>query len=190
MSWNKNLNFEETYAKLRLALKATSVENVKFRREDRQTKIAILLIALRNGSRESEAIDAYNQFLQNKSRKQEKIRVRKQGFTYVKNDKGVRHRASTDVLPENPVYKKMMIPEEISENLKPFTTSPASLTEFSQRFFEFNPHALRYAFITYMGSKGISPALIAKITHHKSLDMILKYTEQAKADDILENEVM
>ncbi|RLF23437.1 MAG: hypothetical protein DRN15_06345 [Thermoprotei archaeon] len=49
-----------------------------------------------------------------------------------------------------------------------------------------NRHSLRYAFITYLLRKGISPSLIAKITRHKNLNYILTYTQQKTADKILE----
>jgi len=49
-----------------------------------------------------------------------------------------------------------------------------------------NAHSLRYAFITYMLRKGVSPSIIVAITGHKNLNMILKYTEKKAAESILE----
>jgi len=49
----------------------------------------------------------------------------------------------------------------------------------------FNTHSLRYAYITYLLSKGVNPSFIAKITGHRNLSYILHYTELKTAEDIL-----
>jgi site-specific recombinase XerD len=49
----------------------------------------------------------------------------------------------------------------------------------------FNTHSLRYAYITYLLSKGVNPSLVAKITGHRNLSYILHYTELKTAEDIL-----
>jgi integrase len=47
-------------------------------------------------------------------------------------------------------------------------------------------HSLRYAFITYMLRRGMSSSIIAAVTGHKNLNMILKYTERKEAEKLLE----
>jgi len=49
------------------------------------------------------------------------------------------------------------------------------------------PISLRYAFVTYLLSKGVSPSFIARITGHRNLSHILTYTEMKTAEDILVN---
>ncbi|MEM4155997.1 MAG: hypothetical protein QXQ38_04645 [Archaeoglobaceae archaeon] len=44
---------------------------------------------------------------------------------------------------------------------------------------------MRYAFISYLAKRGVSPQIIAKITRHSKLDMILNYTQEKLADEIL-----
>ncbi|MFP3287548.1 MAG: tyrosine-type recombinase/integrase [Acidilobus sp.] len=46
-------------------------------------------------------------------------------------------------------------------------------------------HSLRYAFISYLLRKGVSPSIVAKIVGHSSLDHILHYTEVKLAEEVL-----
>jgi len=46
-------------------------------------------------------------------------------------------------------------------------------------------HSLRYAFVSYLLKKGVSPSIVAKITGHRSLDHILHYTEVRLAEEVL-----
>jgi site-specific recombinase XerD len=59
------------------------------------------------------------------------------------------------------------------------------IADYAKKTYGFNTHALRYAFVTYLLRRGVSPSIIAKITGHRSLDYILHYTEVKTAEDIL-----
>ena len=48
-----------------------------------------------------------------------------------------------------------------------------------------NTHSLRYARITHMLRNNVSPSIVAKITGHKKLDYILKYTQIKTAEEAL-----
>jgi len=56
---------------------------------------------------------------------------------------------------------------------------------YCRRAYGFNTHSLRYAFVSYMLKRGVSPSIVAKITGHRSLDYILHYTEVRLAEEVL-----
>lgn len=58
---------------------------------------------------------------------------------------------------------------------------------YAKKTYGFNTHSLRYAFISYLAKLGVQPQLIAKITQHSKLDMILNYISQITANQILLN---
>lgn len=157
MTWDKGLDFEKTY---KILLKDYNEEsNLR-----RKTKIAILLTQLRNGSRVSEAIDAIRIFKETGERVVE-VRVRK------KRGKEI--------------FRKMIIPNEIKKTHIVDLPSKHSVSMFALRRYRFNTHSLRYSFITYLAQRGVSPQIIAKITGHSRLDMLLDYTQEKIADKVL-----
>jgi integrase len=92
-------------------------------------------------------------------------------------------------------YRLMVIPKEIVEDDlipcfrlldKDKDVIRANVNKYLHRRLGINAHSLRYAFITYMLRKGVSPSIIAAITGHKNLNMILKYTERKEAEKVLE----
>jgi len=135
----------------------------------------VLLIQLRNGARVGEAIEATKAFCESKATT---VRVRIE-----------KHQGNDTRL--------MVLPEELRGKegrdylakacirLTKVRNPKSAVKEYCRATYGFNSHSLRYAFITYMLSKGISPSFIAKITGHKNLSHILHYTELKTAEDIL-----
>jgi integrase len=165
-SWDYNVDYEKAYRELSRLLQ---VEGKGFTK----CYVAIALIALRNGSRIGEAIEAFREFL-----KTSKVRI------YVKVEK---HKKED--------YRLMIIPKELVEEDLSMCTPligkdkdiiRANVNRYLHRRLGINAHSLRYAFITYMLRKGVSPSIIAAITGHKNLNMILKYTERKEAEKVLE----
>lgn len=186
MSWNDNLDFAATYKLLRHALITKDKDYTKYQKPSRRSKTAVLLICLRNGCRVSEGFDAFHLFLANGCREQT-VKVAKRGFKYKKDDKGQRRRANPGGEAEEPVYRLIIIPDEVSNTLPAIETELQSVTHHARRYFDFRPHSLRYAFITYMGKQGVAPQVIAKQTQHSNLSMILNYTTKQEADAVLRN---
>jgi integrase len=134
-----------------------------------------LLVQLRNGSRIGEAIEATKAFC---NTKEYNIRVK------VEKHKG------TDT-------RLMVLPEELRDRqgreylaqacirLSKVKNAVNAVKLYCRRTYGFNTHSLRYAYVTYMLSKGVNPSLVAKITGHKSLSYILHYTELKTAEDLL-----
>jgi integrase len=92
-------------------------------------------------------------------------------------------------------YRLMVIPKEIVEEDSTTCTTlidkdkdviRVNVNKYLHRRLRINAHSLRYAFITYMLRKGVSPSIIAAITGHKNLNMILKYTERKEVEKVLE----
>ena len=198
-TWDSGLDFEKERERLRLAFISIAKDN-KFKKLERRIKIAILCIALNNGARIGEAKNAYNEFIKTNNR-EIIIPVEKRGYIkkYKKdeNDEYI-HINKKRVLDKQeyiPVFRKIIIPSYINFDNYPteqlyYNKSNENLYDFSKRFFSYNPHSLRYAFITYLGVKKGKPAqLIAKITKHSGLEQIIGYTQQKEADIILKEVV-
>ncbi len=135
----------------------------------------ILLIQLRNGSRIGEAIEAAKAFCETKAAS---VRVRiekhKEGDTRLM------------VLPEELRNKEgRELLAKACLRLEKVKAPRVDIADYAKKTFGFNTHALRYAFITYLLKRGVSPSIVAKITGHRSLDHILHYTEMKTAEDIL-----
>lgn len=137
----------------------------------------MLLVQLRNGSRIGEAVEAVKEFCRTK---ENAVRVR------VEKHKGNDTRLM--VLPEELRGKEGK--EYLAKaclRLTKVKNPKSAVKEYCRATYGFNTHSLRYAFITYMLSKGVSPSFIAKITGHRNLSHILTYTEIKTAEDILQN---
>jgi integrase len=135
----------------------------------------VLLVQLRNGSRIGEAIEAVRQFCESKAAA---VRVRiekhKEGDTRLM------------VLPEELRGKEGK--EYLAQaclRLAKVKNPKSAVKVYCKATYGFNTHSLRYAYITYLLSKGVNPSLVAKITGHKNLSYILHYTQLKTAEDIL-----
>lgn len=161
-TWDKGIDFETIMKKLVRDLKKT-----------RNCNIVIAIIQLRNGSRISETIKAYQEFLK-----------KKQLIVQVEVSK-----------KKSKEYRKIVIPDFLLEYHKickkdlekPYKTIYERYRKYLARRYRINTHSLRYSFITYLIEQGISESIIAKITHHSTLNYVLRYTQQKKADQILIN---
>ncbi|RLD17124.1 MAG: integrase [Caldiserica bacterium] len=165
MVWDKGIDFEKTR---RLLLRKLKEEGKKegIRKISRMAHYITALIQLYNGCRASESVEAFNKWRVSGKREIE-VRVRKKR----KDD-----------------HRLVVIPSDVQKyrnTIRYYEENTVRYKNFIRQNFDFNTHSLRYAFITYLSKQGISPQLIAKITHHTRIDMILSYTQQVKADELL-----
>jgi integrase len=135
----------------------------------------VLLVQLRNGSRVGEAVEATVRFCE-AGQDQVLVRVEK-------------HRDGDQCL--------MVLPEELRSGegrrllgeacsrLSALRNPKAAVKVYCRRAYGFNTHSLRYAFVSYLLKRGVSPSIVAKITGHRSLDHILHYTEVKLAEEVL-----
>jgi integrase len=166
MAWDKGLDFENTYNKL--------LRHMNKAKPPAKCYDAILLVQLRNGSRVSEAVRAFKQFLESKSMELEVLVSKKRA----KQEK-----------------RLMVIPQDLLSIISPCfdlrNIEDRVLTNRVKNYciatFGFNTHSLRYAFITYLLRQGVNPSIVAKITKHSRLEYIQRYTQEKLADEILRN---
>jgi integrase len=165
-SWDYGVDYEKVYKELARLAQAE---------KDGYTKCyaTIALIALRNGSRIGEAIEAFKEFLATS-----KTRI------YVRVEKHRKEDYRLMVIPKEIVEEDFSMCKELLNKKKEHIR--ANVNKYLHRRLGINAHSLRYAFITYMLRKGVSPSIVASITGHKNLNMILKYTEKKAAESILE----
>jgi integrase len=162
--WDSCIDYKEAYAQILGHLYRTG-----------NPWDVVLLVQLRNGSRIGEAVEAVKEFCRTK---ESTARV------HVEKHKGTDTRLM--VLPEELRGKEGR--EYLAQaclRLAKVKNPKGAVKEYCRATYNFNTHSLRYAFITYLLSKGVSPSFIAKITGHRNLSYILHYTELKTAEDIL-----
>lgn len=162
--WDAGLDYTETYQKILLHLT-----------KKKKPFDVVLLIQLRNGSRIGEAVESTLKFCESG---QNKVLVNIE--KHKTNDQRVM------VLPEELRNKQgKLLLQGACTRLSELKNPKGAIKVYCERTYKFNSHSLRYAFITHLLKKGVSPSIIAKITGHRSLDHILHYTETKTAEEIL-----
>ena len=177
-SWDYGVDYEAAYRELVKLLKNS--DNSK---GYAKCYAAISLIALRNGSRIGEAIEAFVKFLQGDASIK---RLDSGGVALVTQVRVEKHKKED--------YRLIVFPVEILEQnfdicrqlvSKNKDAVRAYINRWLREKLGINCHSLRYAFITYMLRRGVSPAIIASITKHRNLNMILKYVQEKVAEQEL-----
>jgi integrase len=162
--WDKGLDYEATYTRLLNALR-------RYEGRKLQCYVLIALIELRNGSRISEAIRAFKEW----------VRTGKTELYILVSKK------------RKPVERLMVIPPEIQEyRLKCVDLVDVDDNVLSERVrvslhdhFKINPHSLRYAYITYLLRQGVNPAIVSKLIKHSRLDTLLSYVQEKIGEKVL-----
>jgi integrase len=170
--WDKGLDFRETLNRL-LAFKRwvrSSPVMGKLKRISLRN-VNILLLALLNGLRISEAIECYYKWLEDPQ--QEIITVK------VAKSRREKYRLCIAEGLDSVDYK---LTRQL-EKPKPNTLQSWSLIKFG-----FNTHSLRYAFINHMLRQGYDPATVSTIIGHSKLDTLLEYIQQRRAREALVEE--
>jgi len=165
-TWDKGISFD--YA---LQLIMSKIRNP---RKSNPCFAMIALIQLVNGSRASEAVRAFQEYIKTRESK-----------LSVKLSKKKTYTERMMVIPESirrldisPCVELANVDEEKLIN---------SYRVWVKRNLGLNSHSLRYAFVTHLITAGLEPTIVAKITGHSKLDFILHYTQQKKAEDILDS---
>ena len=162
--WDSGLDFEEAYRRiLNHMLGSGNPYDV------------VLLVQLRNGSRIGEAIEAVRQFC-----------ASGQDLVLVRIEKHKDGDLRLMVLPEElRSAEGRQLLSEACAALSALRNPRAAVKVYCRRAYGFNTHGLRYAFVSYLLKRGVSPSIVAKITGHRSLDHILHYTEVKLAEEVL-----
>jgi hypothetical protein len=154
-TWDRGVDY--TDAKLFFEHKVRTEKD-----ERKYSNWATLLIQLTNAARISEAVEAFNRFLETGERDLQ-VKVSKK---------------------KREDLRRVVVSFTIEQRGQP--RCEAAVKMFAMRR-GINTHSLRYALVGYLSVvKKEPPQVIAKITHHSKLDMILRYTQQLAADKILD----
>jgi integrase len=171
--WDRGLDFKETLSKLleykKWIRSSPTIGKLK-RISLRNTNI--LLLALLNGLRISEAIECYYKWLEDPS----------QDIISVKVAKSRREKYRLCI-----TRGLDSIDHKYTKNLR--KPKPNNLQSWAIIRFKFNTHSLRYAFINYMLQQGYDPATVSRIIAHSKLDTLLEYIQQKRAQEALLREV-
>jgi integrase len=163
-SWDKGLDYETAYSIL--IRKINSIKNNKTK-----CYFAIALVQLRNGSRISEAIRAFKEWIRS-SKTELYVRVSKK--KHIEN-------------------RLMIIPHEI-HSLRLICTDLLGVSDKKLRnrvlailyyYFKWNTHSLRYSFITYLLRNNVNVAIVSKLVKHSRLDTLLHYVQSKEAEKVL-----
>ena len=164
MGWDKGVDYESMYA--RLLRKISSVKNDKTR-----CYLIIALIQLRNGSRISEAIRAFKEWI--KTNKTE---------LYIKVSKKRREESRLMIIPSEVAHYRLLCVDLLDVEDRVLRERVRATLYY---YFKINTHSLRYAFITHLLRLGVNPALVSKVIRHSRLDTLLSYVQVKEADRIL-----
>lgn len=170
--WDRGLDFRDTLNKL-LAFKKWIRGAPKLTKQKRLAlrNINILLLALLNGLRISEAIECYHRWLESQ---EDIITVR------VAKSRRDRHRLCITKGLDGIDYK-------LTKNLE--KPEPNTLQAWTIKRFRFNTHSLRYAYINHMLQQGYDPATVSLIVGHSKLNTLLEYIQEKRAREALIREV-
>jgi len=167
--WDRGLDFRETLHRLleykrwvRSSPKLTKSRRISLR------NVNILLLALINGLRISEAIECYSRWLEEPT----------QEIFNVKVAKSRRERFRLCI-----VKGLDSIDHKLTKNIEP--PKPNNLQSWTLVKFGFNTHSLRYAYINHMLAQGYDPATISIIVGHSKLDTLLEYIQQKRVKEAL-----
>ena len=163
-TWDYSVDFLEARKVLTSAYKQLFDMNLM----PYEAYVAILLIQLTNGARIKEAIRAFKTFVESGQREFQ-LKAEKHGNTRV----FIIH----EVIRNRLAYKSILTIAD--DKLK------ARLRMFARKYLKINTHSLRYAPISFLVKNATDPALIAKITGHRKVDTIVRYTQTRDAVEIL-----
>jgi site-specific recombinase XerD len=166
VKWDRGLDYESTYNKILKHMYKAKYPALCYD--------AILLTQLRNGSRVSEAVRSFREFLTTHAI-EVSVRVSK------RKDNAQR----LMVIPRELINTNINI--DICKELLIFNDKRLvdRVKHYAKRVYGFNTHSLRYAFITHLLKSGVNPAVVSKITGHKNINYVLTYTQEKAGVEVL-----
>jgi site-specific recombinase XerD len=166
MGWDKGIDYETTYNKILKHMVKAKYPHACYD--------AILLTQLRNGSRISEAVRGFREFLTTHAI-EVSVRVSK------RKDNAQR----LMIIPRELINTNINI-DICKELLSLNDTALINRVKiYAKRVYDFNTHSLRYAFITHLLKSGVNPAVVSKITGHKNINYVLTYTQEKAGVEVL-----
>jgi integrase len=164
VTWDKGLDYETAYSML--LRKINSVKSNKTK-----CYFIIALIQLRNGSRISEAIRAFKEWV-----KTSKTEI------YVKVSKKKLEEHRLMIIPQEILSHRLLCTDLIGVSDKKLRNRVIATLYY---YFKWNTHSLRYAFITYLLRNNVNVAIVSKLIKHSKLDTLLHYVQSKEAERVL-----
>jgi len=157
----------------------------------------IAMIQLRNGSRISEAVNAFGIFLEKDRDLNQKVLVKIAKSKALKTKKNTNEKYITKTR-----YRKMIFPgewighdipnaDEIRDYLENYDGNlKKRVLDFLHNNYNCNTHSLRYAFINYMlYDQKKEMALVAKFVGHSGVGQLVRYTQAKEADKLFDLDI-
>ncbi|MGB9881065.1 MAG: tyrosine-type recombinase/integrase [Anaerolineae bacterium] len=155
-TWDKGLELEKVLGLLREKLKTSEGAEYSY--------LAVLITQARNGCRVGEALAGVLAFAESGAREQ-RVRIEKR---------------------KDGAERLVIIPAEVErERLDKQSLRLASVKMYAKRKLGINTHSLRYAWITAQAKDNVNPAIIASITGHKNLNMLMHYIQKKQGEECL-----
>jgi site-specific recombinase XerD len=163
-SWDKGVDYESAYSRI-----LRKIERVK----SKTTKcyLIIALIQLRNGSRISEAVRAFKEW----------IRTNKTEI-YVRVSKKKREETRLMIIPSEIAHYRLQCVDMLDIDNKVLRNRVLATLYY---YFKINTHSLRYAFITHLLRNNVNPAIVSKIIKHSKLETLLHYVQVKESERVL-----
>lgn len=158
-TWDKGLDLGSTVARLKERL--NKAEGSEY------TYLAVLLTQACNGCRVGEALASIKDFAKTGQRE---LRVRIE-----KRKDGAERLIIIPVVVER---------EKVDPGVK-----LAAVKMYAIRRLKINTHSLRYAWITSQAKENVNPAIIASITGHKNLNMLMHYIQKKQGEEYLRRQL-
>jgi len=165
--WDKRVDYETVKKTLdfEISWRLRNLEDVRNKRI--LAYCAVLYTQLENGCRVGEAVSAVRGFISDKVPDRH-VKVEKRKDNY---------------------YRLVVIPPAVRDlPLDGCNITVGAVKNYARRL-GFNTHSLRYCFITRMAKQGVNPAVLATVTGHKSLDMLLHYLQKDAGEQLLRDKV-
>jgi integrase len=169
--WDRGLDLEATLRKLLEYRRFVRGRVLRPRYRASLRDVNILILALVNGLRISEAIECYYMWLESN------------GAQYSFNVRLAKSKGRTRLCLIPSIFDKV----DLAATRELPRPCKQALNNFSRRNFGFNTHSLRYAFINYLLSRGVDAPTVSRIVGHKNLDTILSYIQSRRAQETLES---
>jgi len=152
----------------------------------------IAMIQLRNGSRISEAVDAFNIFMEPDRAVSEKALVKIAKSKTLKYKKNTKETYTTKTRYRKMIYPVDWIDSHIpnGENIRDFLNEYEGnlmkrVLDYLLNNYDCNTHSLRYAFINHMlYDQKKEMALVAKFVGHSNVGQLVRYTQAKEADKL------
>jgi integrase len=164
MKWDKGIDYEFMYS--RLLRKITSVKN-----NATKCYFVIALIQLRNGSRISEAIRAFKEWI-----------VTNNTELYIRVSKKKKHEDRLMIIPSEVQQYRLLCADLLDVEDKALRERVRATLHY---YLKLNTHSLRYAFITYLLKNNVNVAVVSKLIKHSKLDTLLHYVQVKEAEKVL-----